>query len=297
MKVASRIAVAGMFIILGCIQAQSIDLPVKETKFPANSRDWSFNFVPYAWITGLKGSQTIRGRTIDVDASFLDIMEKSDSIIALMMYSEARKERLSLFSDLVYFKLTASAGASRSVGVAPGIVAGLGASLGAEYQAATLTAGAAYEIVRWPSSGPAAFTVLDVMGGGRFWWQKANLALSVAGTVDLGDLEVSGARAVAKSGDVTWFDPFVGARLRHQFAPGHELMFSADVGGFGVGSDFSWQVVGAYSWDFSVRNNIVWSGVIGYRALYADYRRGSGRSLYEYDMLQHGPILGISMKF
>jgi hypothetical protein len=37
--------------------------------------------------------------------------------------------------------------------------------------------------------------------------------------------------------------------------------------------------------------------VIGYRALYVDYVQGEGRSRYEFDMLQHGPVLGLSAKF
>jgi hypothetical protein len=37
--------------------------------------------------------------------------------------------------------------------------------------------------------------------------------------------------------------------------------------------------------------------VIGYRALSVDYAQGEGRSRYEFDMLQHGPILGLSARF
>jgi hypothetical protein len=35
----------------------------------------------------------------------------------------------------------------------------------------------------------------------------------------------------------------------------------------------------------------------GYRALYVDYPQGSGNTLYEYDMLTHGPIMGITARF
>jgi hypothetical protein len=48
---------------------------------------------------------------------------------------------------------------------------------------------------------------------------------------------------------------------------------TGDVGGFGVGSDFSWQVVGAYSWDFATTGATTWAGVIGYRALSVDYTK------------------------
>ena len=39
------------------------------------------------------------------------------------------------------------------------------------------------------------------------------------------------------------------------------------------------------------------SGVLGYKALYVDYAQGEGRRRYESDMLQLGPVVGISMRF
>jgi hypothetical protein len=37
--------------------------------------------------------------------------------------------------------------------------------------------------------------------------------------------------------------------LRHEITPGQELNREGDVGGFGVGSEFSWQVVGTHGFD------------------------------------------------
>jgi hypothetical protein len=37
--------------------------------------------------------------------------------------------------------------------------------------------------------------------------------------------------------------------------------------------------------------------VIGYRALSVDYAQGEGRRLYEFNAVQHGPVLGLSMRF
>ena len=75
------------------------------------------------------------------------------------------------------------------------------------------------------------------------------------------------------------------------------MSLRGDVGGFGVGSDFSWQAIAAYAWDFARYNNVTFSGVLGYRALYVDYAQRSGRQRYESDMLQHGPVVGISARF
>ena len=33
---------------------------------------------------------------------------------------------------------------------------------------------------------------------------------------------------------------------------------SGDIGGFGVGSKFSWQALAALNYDFCIRNNVTW---------------------------------------
>jgi hypothetical protein len=48
-------------------------------------------------------------------------------------------------------------------------------------------------------------------------------------------ITISGNRAIASSGSVDWVDPFIGARVRHQLAPGQEIVLRGDVGGFGAG--------------------------------------------------------------
>ncbi len=44
------------------------------------SNEWQFTFAPYIWFASLDGKLGVRGRTADVDASFLDVLENSDSI-------------------------------------------------------------------------------------------------------------------------------------------------------------------------------------------------------------------------
>jgi hypothetical protein len=72
---------------------------------------------------------------------------------------------------------------------------------------------------------------------------------------------------------------------------------SGDVGGFDVGSKFSWQALAALDYEFKRTKNVSWSGMIGYKALSVDYSRGSGLTHYEYDMTMYGPIFGITARF
>jgi hypothetical protein len=252
---------------------------------------WSFRFVPYGWLTSLNGTQTVRGRSVEVDAGFVDIVEKSDTLVALMGDFEARNGPFALLGNVVWSKIGVEGGNVRSRALAPGVTGTLGTSLGLDIEMAIAEVGAAYEVARF---GPLA---LDVLGGARYWYQQADLSLDVTAAVDIGDLQIAGARAFARSGSVDWLDPVIGARVRYMVAPGHELVLRGDIGGFGVGSDFSWQAIGAYGFELGTYQGITFSGVIGYRALYVDYVQGEGRQRYEFDMLQHGPVLGISARF
>ena len=46
---------------------------------------------------------------------------------------------------------------------------------------------------------------------------------------------------------------------------------------------------------FSAKNNARVAG--GYRAIYQDYKDGSGDDKFEWDVTFHGPILGLVIKF
>jgi hypothetical protein len=264
--------------------------PVVEAPPPMPS-SWSFRVVPYGWLTALDGTQTVRGRSVKVDASFIDIVEKSDTLLALMGTFEARHGPFSLYGDAVWTKIGVEGGNVRSRTLTPGVTGALGTSLKFDIEMAIVEVGATYEIAR---AGALAF---DILGGARYWHQEADVSFDITGAVDAGDLQIAGARAFARSGSVDWLDPVIGARVRYAVTPGHELFLRGDIGGFGVGSDFSWQAVGGYSFEFGTYQGITFAGVLGYRALSVDYARGEGSRRYEFDMIQHGPILGISARF
>ncbi len=138
---------------------------------------------------------------------------------------------------------------------------------------------------------------MDLYAGARYWYQQMDLDFSVAGTIDNGGLIISGAKAIAKSGTVDWVDPLVGVRLRHQYAPGKEVFVRGDVGGFGAGSQFSWNVLGAINYAIAKGSAYDVSAYLGYRALSVDYAQGEGRSRYEFNMIEHGPVIGLTVKY
>jgi hypothetical protein len=249
----------------------------------------------------LNGTSTIKGHVTDVDASFFgDIIHRKipDQLFGLMAAFEARNDRFAILGDFVYMKLGSSKSGARSIALDPILTLDANASFEVSVKEVIIELAAAYELIRWGSPAGSA-TSVDIYAGGRFWWQQVEASLNFNPSLSLPPpaFVINGNRAVANSGDVTWIDPLVGLRLRHQFVPGQELTLSGDIGGFRVGSEFSWQALGAYRFQFAQAHSAAWSGMIGYRALYVDYSKGAGSALYQFDMLQHGPIVGVSGRF
>jgi hypothetical protein len=61
------------------------------------------------------------------------------------------------------------------------------------------------------------------------------------------------------------------------------------IGGFGAGSDLTWDVLAAAGYQWNDRFSLV----AGYRALGVDYDKDG----FVYDVVQHGPILGAVFRF
>ncbi len=66
----------------------------------------------------------------------------------------------------------------------------------------------------------------------------------------------------------------------------------ADIGGFGVGSDLTWNAQAVLTYGFTVAGYEAFAAA-GYRALYWDYKDGG----FEWDVTMSGPILGAGVRF
>jgi len=105
--------------------------------------------------------------------------------------------------------------------------------------------------------------------------------------------EIRGPFGRSPSGTVDWWDPIIGARLMLPMGEAWTFNLRGDVGGFGVGSDFAWQVFPYVSWQFGERASMQ----AGYRAISVDYDDGSGLSEFEYDVVTQGVQLGVTFRF
>ncbi len=129
-----------------------------------------------------------------------------------------------------------------------------------------------------------AATWAEIGIGGRFNSLKGGLFVA-PGEIVLPGIDVSETK--------NWFDPLIAARLTAPLESKWHLGISGDVGGFGIGSDFAWQVFPFVGYRFSRLFELA----LGYRALGMDYKTGSGDELFVYDMVIFGPQLGLVFRF
>lgn len=148
----------------------------------------------------------------------------------------------------------------------PGLTVSGVANVQLSLQTTIVEVGGIYEFARWSHS-PSSFTALDGLLGIRYWNNAVEAKIDGVATAtayNLG-LERSMGLTIARDNALEWIDPVVGFRLRHQFTPTQSASLRGDIGGFGLGSSFSWQAVGVYSYGWKVDNYLL-AGMIGYRA-------------------------------
>jgi hypothetical protein len=122
----------------------------------------------------------------------------------------------------------------------------------------------------------------QILGGVRYYSLDAEA-----------DISVSGVPQSELDGDKAWVDPIIGGRFEHSFSERWSVHVRADVGGFGLGSDFAWNasILGAYALSKHFR------AFLGYRALDFDFADGSAADRVEYDVRLWGPLIGVSFDF
>ncbi len=227
----------------------------------AQSADaWKVTVVPYLMGASMSGTTAVAGQTLDVDVSASDIF--SNLQFGAMGLVVARKGNWGVGGDALWMALGAN-------GTAPGPLGVTGS--------ADMSQGA-FAFYGLRRLGAAA----DLFFGGRVNYLSANLRLN-------GPLQV---RSVDDS--KTWFDPIVGVQLRTPDAGKrwHAQVYT-EIGGFGAGSDFTWQIFPTIGVRLTERASLE----LGYRWLDIDYATGEDATLFKYDVLTQGPVVGFAFRF
>jgi hypothetical protein len=95
------------------------------------------------------------------------------------------------------------------------------------------------------------------------------------------------------SQDKTWVDPLVGLTLRSSREHRVHAQVYTEIGGFGAGSDFTWQIFPTVGYRFTDHFSLE----AGYRWLDLDYKAGDGNERFAYDVLTQGPVGGLAFRF
>jgi hypothetical protein len=96
-----------------------------------------------------------------------------------------------------------------------------------------------------------------------------------------------------RSQDKTWVDPIAGVTLRTPAGRPVQLRLYSEIGGFGAGSDFTWQIFPTASIRLTGKASLE----LGYRWLDVDYATGEGNTEFRYDVLTQGPVVGFGFRF
>lgn len=227
-----------------------------------DTSDWNFTAAVYVWGAGLSGDVGVFGLPPqDVDLPFSDIIGSLD--FAFMGLAEARNDRFMLGVDLTYTNV------GKSVKTPFGIVA---EKIDVTNTSLMLTGLAGYALYN------SDIARLDAVVGARLW--SVDNQFDVKGGLKDG---------VSKNDGASWVDPLVGAKLRVDVLPDVYLAGWAMIGGFGVGSDLMWDLMGGAGYEFTEH----FSAFAGYRATSVDYSDDG----FVYDVVEQGPVIAAVFKF
>lgn len=220
---------------------------------PKDNKSWSFDVTPYLFMAGMKGDVEFLSQSIPVDAEFSDIVDNLS--FGIMLHAEANKDKWSFMTDLIYIKLKTD-----------GELLNENIKVEVEIEQLIAELGAGYTVFDLENFN------IDAIAGFRYF--DLNTVIKT---------EVLQTRILDQRYSFT--DPYIGVRYKTQM---NKWKNSAriDIGGFGIGSEFSWK----FNVMFGYHISKLMSAHIGYQGYGVDYKKDS----FNYDVFTGGPVLGLN---
>lgn len=271
---------------------------------PKPRKQWWFSATLYAWLQGTNGEVQQGATTVSLDATFTDYLDLGDNFSFLFAHLEARRRRFGAYIDVAYglVGIDIDAGPITVGAVTVPRITG-------EFEAEQLYVDyvAFYRVFEMRidddprdnfKRGREDLTV-DVLVGVRHTRLTYRLDLSANGPliIRIGPITIRRTLSAASFEDVTEFvDPIIGARFIYDITDDLTVMVRGDLGGFGAGSDFTWNVVATVDYRFDLFG-LPADFFVGYKALYQRFSEGSGDNKFVYEVTTHGPIFGLRLSF
>ena len=242
------------FSVANTISAQT-EPPEKKWNFLADV------YLMFPYMDGETGAGDLL--SVPVDANPGDIFSKLK--MAAMIYLEAKTSKWAITSDLVYMNLKQE--------ITPGTLFNSGEVSAKEFI--------------WEPAGLYRIVPFWEVGlGGRLTTLSTDIDARR-------NVFPAGTEEVAASGSKTWMDPIIITRLSAEIKQKWLFQFRGDIGGFGIGSDLTWQLQ-AYA---GYRFGKVFQLTGGYRYLSVDYDKGADAERFVFNMASFGPVLRFGFNF
>lgn len=250
-----------LFVIFFPVIVIAQDSNLKHVEQQENK--WNFLLDVYVMFPNINGTTAFSTLPeIKVDANPGDIFDQLN--MGAMLYFEASNDHWSFSSDLLYMDI--------KQGVRSGAIIQQG-----ELQVKQL----AWELASMRRLLPN----LD-----------AGIGLRV-NSLDLGldaiQNTVQGSVVIDKGTAENWVDPILIIRFKNDASNNFLYQLRGDIGGFGIGSDFSWQFQAYAGYRFSKLFQITG----GYKAIGMNYDKGNGDDRFMYNMDTFGPVLRFGFNF
>lgn len=248
-----------------CLAGASSSFAADVTDPASQPQDgWHIYWPTYLWAAGSNGT----ARTLpplpeaEVDVSFSDSIEALKDLEAgLITTVFAHNDRLLLMADFNWMRLSPIQDVD--LGGVPGELKFFSETL-------TLMGAAGYRLVDEEG------LIVDAYVGAKYWYMDNSAEVKPA---ILQQNHVEEAQS--------WVDGVVGGQVRADIT---DRVFVSAIGFAGTGgSKFFGDAYGGVGYQFSEK----WDAFAGYRAMHVEREDGD----FSYDVTQHGPLLGVAVKF
>ncbi len=239
----------------------------------APEKEWHFTLGAYSWLTAMEGSTELRGLKAQTDVSIGKELERLN--LAYMSYMEVRYRRWSLGLDVIYAELSSDA---------PYQYGPISGDLNVKLKQAFITARLQYRLIDTDSY------TLDVFGGVRWNYMESDIDIRTRVSFDQPFLQrFNGESEHRFDFSRDWFDPVIGMRNVLHMTPKWYLQASGDIGGFGVGSDLTWEAMGGIGYRFNTHV----STLVAFRAMGINYDKDD----FKLNTVSYGPLLSVIFAF
>jgi hypothetical protein len=241
---------------------QPADRTASQTKIAPSPNDWYEVVSPYLWFPGIHGTVGAGGNLTSVHASATDLL--SNFRFGLMGEVDFYHKRFIAPVDLMWVRL----GDDTALPVNEFGVTSADAKMGE----LLFTTKIGYQVIR------REMFEVDALTGFRYW----HLSQDVQFSPSTPGLNISASQ--------NWADPLVGSRIVTPLSPKINVVIAGDVGGWNVGSQLEYQIVGLLG--YKIRPS--WMLQAGYRYLDVNFRGGEGSV---FDVVMSGLVFGVSINF